>query len=185
MSSVTSKWAKGSGGPSGDECQNLVAVNTGRGYWKESDTAGTLGTEARAVHENNLIAHTLRAEGFDASEDGTGRGTPLTTYAIQERAVSENLDNGPGGKGYQPDIAYTLEVRHHVQASASALGVRRLTPRECERLQGWGDDHTRWRADGSEIADGPRYRMIGNGVAAPCAEWIARRLMRFQMTKAA
>lgn len=56
-------------------------------------------------------------------------------------------------------------------------GVRRLTPRECERLMGWPDDHTRWAADGTEIADTPRYRMAGNGVAAPVAEWIARRIL--------
>jgi len=55
-------------------------------------------------------------------------------------------------------------------------GVRRLTPRECERLQGWPDDHTRWAADGKENADGPRYKMIGNGVAAPVARWIAERI---------
>jgi DNA (cytosine-5)-methyltransferase 1 len=54
--------------------------------------------------------------------------------------------------------------------------VRRLTPRECERLMGWPSDHTRYRADGSEIPDGPRYRMIGNGVVAPVAAWIGRRL---------
>lgn len=70
----------------------------------------------------NVVTHSLRAEGFDASEDGTGRGTPLvpTTYAIQERAVSENLENGPQGKGYQPDKAYTLEARNKVQAVAYA-----------------------------------------------------------------
>ena len=58
IASVTSKWAKGSGGPSGDECQNL-------------------------------IAHTLRAEGHDAGEDGTGRGTPLV-------AVHDMRGNGDG-----------------------------------------------------------------------------------------
>jgi len=62
-------------------------------------------------------------------------------------------------------------------AITNGLWVRRLTPRECERLQGWPDDWTRYRADGREIADGPRYRMVGNGVAAPVAAWIARRLM--------
>jgi site-specific DNA-cytosine methylase len=41
---------------------------------------------------------------------------------------------------------------------------------------GWPDDHTRYRADGREIADGPRYRMCGNGVVANVAEWLARRL---------
>lgn len=55
--------------------------------------------------------------------------------------------------------------------------LRRLTPLENERLMGWPDQHTRWRADGTEIADGPRYRMIGNGVVKPCAEWIGRQLV--------
>lgn len=61
-------------------------------------------------------------------------------------------------------------------AVSGAFGVRRLTPREAERLQGWPDDHTRYRADGSEISDSARYRMIGNGVAANCSEWLARRI---------
>jgi DNA (cytosine-5)-methyltransferase 1 len=54
--------------------------------------------------------------------------------------------------------------------------VRRLTPVECERLMGWPDDHTRWRADGTEVADSHRYRMCGNGVASPVAEWVAGRI---------
>jgi DNA (cytosine-5)-methyltransferase 1 len=54
--------------------------------------------------------------------------------------------------------------------------VRRLTPRECERLMGWPDDWTRYAADGSEIADSHRYRLCGNGVVSPVAEWIGRRL---------
>jgi DNA (cytosine-5)-methyltransferase 1 len=54
--------------------------------------------------------------------------------------------------------------------------VRRLTPRECERLMGWPDDHTRYRADGGEVADSTRYRMCGNGVAAPVAEWLGAQL---------
>ena len=40
----------------------------------------------------------------------------------------------------------------------AGMGVRRLTPLECERLQGWPDDHTRWSADGKEIPDSHRYR---------------------------
>jgi DNA (cytosine-5)-methyltransferase 1 len=69
--------------------------------------------------EGLLVAHSLRGEGFDASEDGTGRGTPIVpVYAIQERAVSENPDAGPDGVGVQPDIAYTLEARQQVQAVA-------------------------------------------------------------------
>ncbi|MEN6547711.1 MAG: DNA (cytosine-5-)-methyltransferase [Armatimonadia bacterium] len=74
----------------------------------------------------DLVAHSLRAEGFDASEDGTGRGTPIVPVqhpvAIQERAVSENPDAGPDGKGWRDDgAAYTLEARSTVQAVASAF----------------------------------------------------------------
>jgi DNA (cytosine-5)-methyltransferase 1 len=51
-------------------------------------------------------------------------------------------------------------------------GVRRLTPTECERLQGFPDN---WTAG---FADSVRYRMLGNAVAVPVAEWIARQIMQ-------
>lgn len=63
-----------------------------------------------------------------------------------------------------------------------ATTVRRLTPRECERLMGWPDDHTRYRlAPGGAIveqADSNRYRQCGNGMASPVVAWIARRIIR-------
>jgi len=55
-------------------------------------------------------------------------------------------------------------------------GVRRLTPLECERLMGWHDNWTAFTDDGKEIADTQRYKMCGNGVASPVAEWIALQL---------
>jgi DNA (cytosine-5)-methyltransferase 1 len=156
-----------------------------------------------------LIAHSLRAEGFDASEDGTGRGTPLVPVAIQERAVSENPDNGPQGAGFRTDgQAFTLEARNKVQAVAfmenqrselrvseianltvgggkpgqgypAALqgsAVRRLTPRECERLQGFPDDYTAVPYRGKPAADGPRYKALGNSMAVPVMRWIGERI---------
>jgi site-specific DNA-cytosine methylase len=56
--------------------------------------------------------------------------------------------------------------------------VRRLTPRECERLQGWPDDHTRWANTGKEVSDSARYKMCGNGVSAPVAQWIGENIMK-------
>lgn len=75
------------------------------------------------------VAHAPRGEGFDASEDGTGRGTPIVpvqhAIAIQERAVSENPDAGPDGKGWRDDgAAYTLEARQVSQAVAFAQNTR-------------------------------------------------------------
>jgi DNA (cytosine-5)-methyltransferase 1 len=58
------------------------------------------------------------------------------------------------------------------------MAVRRLTPLECERLMGWPDDHTRYKADGTEQADTHRYKQCGNGIASPVAEWIGKQLMK-------
>jgi DNA (cytosine-5)-methyltransferase 1 len=110
-------------------------------------------------------------------------------FVIQERAVSENLNAGSQGKGYQSDTAYTLEARYHFQAVAfdmrgreggaqfegphdianiraasggssrsyvAAIAVRRLTPRECERLQRFPDDYTLVSHSRKPMADGPR-----------------------------
>jgi DNA (cytosine-5)-methyltransferase 1 len=130
----------------------------------------------------------------------------LFTFAIQERAVSENLQNGPQGKGFQPDHAYTLEARNNVQAIAftqnqrdeireltvagaiaaepgmkqqtyvTTSAVRRLTPRECERLQGFPDDYTLISHRGKPAADGPRYKALGNSMAVPVMRWIGERI---------
>lgn len=123
--------------------------------------------------------HALTSEGADASEDGTGRGTPIvnTPFAFHENSRAEvrvtdiagNLTTGGGkpGQGYP--------------AIHDGIGVRRLTPRECERLQGFDDD---WTATGINekgieipISDAQRYRQLGNSLAIPVFEDIAYRLV--------
>jgi DNA (cytosine-5)-methyltransferase 1 len=56
------------------------------------------------------------------------------------------------------------------------MAVRRLTPLECERLQGFPDYYTliRWR--GKPVKDGPRYKAIGNSMAVPVMRWIGERI---------
>ncbi len=64
-------------------------------------------------------------------------------------------------------------------AVAQAMAVRRLTPVECERLQGFPDGYTAipWRGKpASECPDGPRYRALGNSMAVPCMRWIGERI---------
>jgi DNA (cytosine-5)-methyltransferase 1 len=63
-----------------------------------------------------------------------------------------------------------------VEQNNDEMIVRRLTPIECERLQGWPDNHTLYRADGKLNSDSVRYKMCGNGVASPVAKWIAERI---------
>lgn len=93
--------------------------------------------QENAVCVTGQRTHALTGEGFDASEDGTGRGP--------------------------------LIVPH----------VRRLTPTECERLQGFPDGHTliRWRGKAIEdCPDGPRYKALGNSMAVPVMGWIFDRI---------
>lgn len=66
-----------------------------------------------------------------------------------------------------------------VGAVAGSSTVRRLTPRECERLQGFPDDFTLipWRGKpASDCPDGPRYKALGNSMAVPCMAWIGQRI---------
>lgn len=94
--------------------------------------------------------------------------------------------------GALPETAQTLTVCHRGGAvdtlnrggvegdSACDYVVRRLTPRECERLQGFPDDWTRIPYRGKtaeECPDGPRYKAMGNSWGTNCAEWILRRLL--------
>jgi DNA (cytosine-5)-methyltransferase 1 len=57
------------------------------------------------------------------------------------------------------------------------MGVRRLTPLECERLQGFPDNWTELGADNKPIPDSHRYRLMGNAVATVCAQWLGHRLV--------
>jgi DNA (cytosine-5)-methyltransferase 1 len=73
------------------------------------------------------------------------------------------------------------EMNHPViaQPAAHALTVRRLTPCECERLQGFPDDYTLipWRKKQAEdCPDGPRYKALGNSMAVNCMAWIGERI---------
>jgi len=103
-----------------------------------------------------------------------GEGFPCV-FVKAKRAQTVDDDESWKEGGVSPTLnAFdnNSETRATVLAPV-ALGVRRLTPRECERLQGWPDDHTRYTADGTEVPDSARYRMVGNGVAAPVAKYVA------------
>jgi hypothetical protein len=72
-----------------------------------------------------------------------------------------------------------IDSGDHIQIpiEGETMQVRRLTPVECERLMGWPDNHTLPRADGKQNPDTTRYKMCGNGVASPVAQWIGQNLM--------
>lgn len=112
-----------------------------------------------------------------------GVGGSETTYVKTIRSGARDRDgNLPAEVWAAQSTSPTLiafdngsESRSTVLTTATT-GVRRLTPRECERLQGFPDDWTARDADGKPVADTVRYRMMGNAVAVPVAAWVARRI---------
>ena len=100
-------------------------------------------------------------------------------YAIQAGALRVNPASGPDGVGVQADHAYTLEARAEVQVVQHAMQIRRLTPTEAERLQGFPDGYTAipWRGKpADQCPDGPRYKALGNSWAVPVVRWIGERI---------
>ena len=172
-------------------------------------------TTLTCIHEAPIaayVSHSLRAEGFDASEDGTGRGTPLVPVAFSYkdsgndatpdlsptlRALGAFDVNGGG----QMAVAVALrgregggtaelggDIQNALRASSgggdkphilTSMAVRRLTPVECERLQGFPDGYTMipWKKKpAADCPDGPRYKALGNSMAVPVMRWIGRRI---------
>ena len=97
-------------------------------------------------------------------------------FAIQGLMIGRNDNAGPQGDGINEEVCFTQNTidRHAV---VQDMAVRRLTPVECERLQGFPDDYTNipWRGK-PEAPDGPRYKALGNSWAVPVVRWIGRRI---------
>ncbi len=105
----------------------------------------------------------LTAEVFDASEDGTGRGSVI---------VAINARQDPNFYG---QVAGPLDCDAGTNAVSDGLFVRRLTPPECHVLQGFPLDHCAIDFKGRPAADGPQCKALGNSIAVPVMRWLLDR----------
>lgn len=107
----------------------------------------------------------------------------VTEECGREVAFTERTRSDGRNLETQDEVAYALcnpgsgGRTHSRQLMTPQMAVRRLTPRECERLQGFEDDYTLIPYRGKPAADGPRYRALGNSMAVPVMAWIGRRIM--------
>jgi len=247
-----------------------------------ADTLSVGSNQTTGFPCGDIVAHALRAEGFDASEDGTGRGTPIVPVIAPEFAATLTRGAESAGKGgyagrrqeddvnliafdttqitsatnrcnpqagdpchplaagaHPPAIAFDarqsdviqygdragpLDTDGHSQAIAfdprqihhpanfsnpkpgdpshplravancepaiafpalHGWAVRRLTPTECEALQGFPRGYTDVPFRGKPAADGPRYKALGNSMACNVMRWIGRRIEAVEAISAA
>jgi DNA (cytosine-5)-methyltransferase 1 len=114
-----------------------------------------------------------------ARSGDTGKGDQDTVIAFTERTRT-------GGRNFeaQQELAYAVcnpgsgGRTNDRQIFETGAPPRRLTPRECERLQGLPDDWTAIDYRGKPAADEPRYRAIGNSMAVPVIGWVLARIRR-------
>lgn len=127
------------------------------------------GNRVDDIRVQGEVVNTLQAR----METGGGN-MPLVAYPIDDGREVEKHQNGTG-IGNAGDPAYTLDTRQHATVATESI-VRRLTPKECERLQGFPDDWTEGQTDGH------RYKQLGNAVAVPVVNWLISRLVNDSST---
>lgn len=157
---ITSK-ENGSNPKPGDPCHPLSSTahppaicNAFNGY-----TGGADDNDAQGWHYVPALSEMLNSGGNDGGFR-TEPGAHVVAPGISPTLQKESYSPMKSSTGQQLDWCIT-DLRH---------GVRRLTPTECERLQGFPDGHT------ANQSDSARYRQLGNAVAVPVAEWIGRRI---------
>ena len=158
-----------------DATDNLAPTMRAMGHSGSHANAGG----QLAVCVTGDITHTLKAEGFDASEDGTGRGQPIVTVrsdGTQPIYYQHDYAHGRiyGTDGVSP--AVTCGNESGAKNILHDMAVRRLMPVECERLMGFPDGYTLIPVGKKLAADGPRYKQLGNSWAVPVVRWIGERI---------
>jgi len=140
-----------------------------------------LNAKTRMGGESETFVTAFDARQSDVIQYGDKAG-PLDTDGHSQAVVAAVALRGREGGATAElgdDKAHTLRGsqgggdKPHV---LSASRVRRLTPRECERLQGFPDEYTLIEYRGKPAADGPRYKALGNSMAVPVMAWIGRRI---------
>lgn len=146
-----------------------------------------LHTSSGSGNKAPLIAFNSNAQPdemrFDAHVTAPLTCSQIRAIAFHPHCIGRAADAGPQGKEYLTDgSAYTIDSRGQAQAVCAtgekthALRVRRLTPTECERLQGFPDGYTLINHRGKPAADGPRYKALGNSMAVPVMRWIGQQI---------
>jgi DNA-cytosine methyltransferase len=155
------------------------------------DIAPTLKSSQQSPSVAYSVREDAKANTFSATElDHANalsalRPSPQSHHAQMFIAEQVSFYDGYNQKLDDSGIHRSLRIGRDssdfiAQPAEPTMAVRRLTPLECERLMGWPDDHTKFKADGTEQADTHRYKQCGNGVASPVAKWVASHIAKVE-----
>jgi len=128
----------------------------------------------------NIAKSLDTSRGLDPSCNQGGIGIIQTAYSIREDAKANTFSATPLEVSTCVGSLVPSVQSHHAQTFvANTMAVRRLTPTECERLQGFPDNYSNipWRGK-PESPDGPRYKALGNSWAVPVVRWIGQRIQK-------
>ena len=154
------------------------------------------------VSEKPDVGHCLRsgASRADKHESTTYVAQPTIVHGTQDPCVSDiafaqGRNNGGENvlmqaigwseelnalEGVQPTIQRGGQGGRHEGVMTQSMAVRRLTPKECERLQGFPDNYTDIKSKNKPTPDGPRYKALGNSMAVPVMAWIGQRIQEVE-----
>jgi DNA (cytosine-5)-methyltransferase 1 len=193
---ITASLANAATGHNKDE--NVIAFDA----YNQSETDGVSKTVAARNDQDtaSCVAQPIMAGGpVSGNQSGDFVVTPFDTTQISSPHNYSNPQSGdpchplaagahPPAVAFEANMSFatpdtsgvnpTLTRRHHASV-AIASAVRRLTPRECERLQGFPDDWTLIpyrNKPADQCPDGPRYKALGNSMAVPVMRWIGERI---------
>jgi DNA (cytosine-5)-methyltransferase 1 len=145
-----------------------VATTITRGF-------GDRGVDADQIANGNAVIAKCLTTRTGTALDPFMETMPIA-FATKQQSMktSDNVANTLGANDYKEPQAVAMSD------SARTLLVRRLTPMECERLQGFPDGYTDIRPKGKPTPDGPRYKAMGNSMAVPVMRWIGERIQKVE-----
>ena len=155
------------------------------GEVRTGEVFNTINTNSNASGRNTpMVAFPAN---MSATQRASAEGVACNLQARNPTAVAIGFD---GFQSSNPKATHqaTLEgtgplIRTRPHCVAQALQVRRLTPIECERLQGFPDGYTLVPYRNKPAADGPRYKSLGNSMAVPVMRWIGERIQMIETIK--
>ena len=147
-----------------DKAQNGKGWSEGVSYTLDATGLQGVAVDMYNLTTNKNTSQTIRA-GMDIDHVGGVIAPTLTT-------------NNPSRSPQASEVTQQINAVYQ-----SSMAVRRLTPIECERLQGFPDGYTDIMLNGKQTPDGPRYKALGNSMAVNVMKWIGERINSYEQSR--